>query len=122
MQAANLSSLLPAVRALARRAGAEILDVYGQSFGVSRKDDESPLTLADLRAHEVIVRGLSELTPDVPVLSEEASNVPFAERSQWRRYWLVDPLDGTKEFVSRNGEFTVNIALVEDHVATLGVV
>lgn len=122
MQSNSPDSLLPAVSALARHAGAEILDVYSQPFDVSSKADQSPLTLADLRAHHVIVQGLHELTPYIPVLSEEASDIPFEERSRWQRYWLVDPLDGTKEFVSRNGEFTVNIALVEDHVATLGVV
>lgn len=122
MQPDDLNSLLPAVSALARRAGAEILDVYRQPFDVSNKADRSPLTLADLRAHEVIVQGLNELTPDVAVLSEEASDIPFEERSRWTRYWLVDPLDGTKEFVSRNGEFTVNIALIEGHAPTLGVV
>src|SRR5690606_3733795 len=82
----------------------------------------SPLTLADMRSHEIIVNGLRELTPDIPVLSEEASDIPFSERKQWQRYWLVDPLDGTKEFVSRNGEFTVNIALIEDQRPILGIV
>ena len=89
---------------------------------MTRKEDQSPLTKADLRAHAVIVQGLSALTPEVPVLSEEASDIPFGVRSQWKRYWLVDPLDGTKEFVSRNGEFTVNIALVDEHEPVLGIV
>lgn len=115
-------ALLTAVTDLARRAGVEILAVYGQTFEVTRKADRSPLTLADTRAHEVIVRGLRELTPDVPVLSEEDSDIPYETRRQWHRYWLVDPLDGTKEFVSRNGEFTVNIALIENHAPVLGVV
>lgn len=115
-------ALLAAVADLARRAGVEILAVYGQTFEVTRKADQSPLTLADMRAHEVIVRGLRELTPDIPVLSEEASDIPYETRGQWNRYWLVDPLDGTKEFVSRNGEFTVNIALIENHAPVLGVV
>lgn len=107
---------------LAQRAGDEILSVYGEQFEVTHKSDQSPLTLADLRSHEIIVQGLRALTPDVPVLSEEASDIPYEQRRQWTRYWLVDPLDGTKEFVSRNGEFTVNIALIENHVPTLGVV
>jgi 3'(2'), 5'-bisphosphate nucleotidase len=107
---------------LAQRAGDEILSVYGEQFEVTHKSDQSPLTLADLRSHEIIVQGLHALTPDVPVLSEEASDIPYEQRRQWTRYWLVDPLDGTKEFVSRNGEFTVNIALIENHVPTLGVV
>lgn len=107
---------------LAQRAGDAILSVYGEQFEVTHKDDRSPLTLADLRAHEIIMQGLHALTPDVPVLSEEASDIPYEQRRQWSRYWLVDPLDGTKEFVSRNGEFTVNIALIEDHAPVLGVV
>ncbi len=114
--------LLADIVALARRAGDAILSVYGQQFEVTSKADQSPLTLADMKSHEIIVQGLSKLTPQLPVLSEEASDIPYRERSQWRRYWLVDPLDGTKEFVSRNGEFTVNIALIDAHDAVLGVV
>ena len=114
--------LLPAIVTLARRAGEAILDVYGQPFEVTNKADQSPLTLADMRSHEIIVEGLRELTPQWPVLSEEASDISCEERSKWSRYWLVDPLDGTKEFVSRNGEFTVNIALISDHAPILGVV
>ena len=107
---------------IAADAGREILDVYGTAFDVTTKNDASPLTEADLRAHRVIVDGLRELTPDVPVISEEAEPPPFEERRRWQRYWLVDPLDGTKEFVSRNGEFTVNIALIEAGEPVLGVV
>jgi 3''(2''),5''-bisphosphate nucleotidase, bacterial len=114
--------LLSDVVLLARRAGDAILSVYGQQFEVTNKADQSPLTLADTQSHEIIVQGLRALTPDVPVLSEEASDIPYSERRQWRRYWLVDPLDGTKEFVSRNGEFTVNIALVDGHDPVVGVV
>ena len=116
------AKLLPDVIALARRAGDAILSVYGQQFEVTNKADQSPLTLADTQSHEIIVQGLRALTPYTPVLSEEASDIPYSERRQWQRYWLVDPLDGTKEFVSRNGEFTVNIALIEGHDAVLGVV
>lgn len=119
---ADLRLLLPAVADIARRAGAEILDVYADDFDINRKADQSPLTQADLRAHRTIVQGLAALTPQIPVLSEEASDIPFEERRQWPRYWLVDPLDGTKEFISRNGEFTVNIALIENHAPVLGVV
>lgn len=117
-------ALLPSIAELARRAGDKILEVYGQTqaIEVTQKSDESPLTIADLRAHQVIVQGLASLTPDVPVLSEEASDIPFALRKTWSHFWLVDPLDGTKEFLSRNGEFTVNIALIENHVPILGVV
>src|SRR5512138_1293500 len=116
------SSLLSEVARIAREAGAAIVDVYAREFDVAKKADSSPLTLADMRSHEIIVKALHALTPDVPILSEEASDVPFEVRSKWTRYWLVDPLDGTKEFVSRNGEFTVNIALIEQHVPVLGAV
>jgi 3'(2'), 5'-bisphosphate nucleotidase len=115
-------ALLTDVLALARRAGDAILTVYAQRFEVTTKDDRSPLTLADLHSHEIIEQGLRALTPGIPVLSEESSAVTFDERRSWRRFWLVDPLDGTKEFVSRNGEFTVNIALIDGHAPTLGVV
>ncbi|HEY7641357.1 MAG TPA: 3'(2'),5'-bisphosphate nucleotidase CysQ [Steroidobacteraceae bacterium] len=116
------AQLLGGVVTLARHAGDAILGVYGQQFEVTNKADQSPLTLADTKSHEVIVQGLRALTPDMPVLSEEASDISYSERQQWRRYWLVDPLDGTKEFVSRNGEFTVNIALIDGHDPVLGVV
>lgn len=122
MADADLTALSRPLIALARQAGDAILDVYGQQFEVISKSDQSPLTLADTHSHEIIVAGLRALTPDVPVLSEEASDIPYDERRRWRRYWLVDPLDGTKEFVSRNGEFTVNIALIEEHSPVLGVV
>jgi 3'(2'), 5'-bisphosphate nucleotidase len=114
--------LLSDVVTLARRAGDAILSVYGQQFEVTNKTDQSPLTQADTQSHEIIVQGLHALTPDVPVLSEEASDIPYDARRHWRRYWLVDPLDGTKEFVSRNGEFTVNIALIDGHDPVFGVV
>jgi 3'(2'), 5'-bisphosphate nucleotidase len=115
-------ALLDAVLDLARRAGDAILEVYGTDFSVEAKADRSPLTEADLRAHRLIVDGLAALTPDLPVLSEESASIPYRTRAAWDRYWLVDPLDGTREFVSRNGEFTVNIALIEGHVPDLGVV
>lgn len=107
---------------LTRRAGDAILEIYQTDFDVEHKGDSSPLTQADLASHAVIAAGLAELMPDVPVLSEESSPPEFAVRQGWSRYWLVDPLDGTKEFVSRNGEFTVNIALIEGHRAVFGVV
>src|SRR5262245_52608876 len=118
----SVAELVPAIVALARRAGDAILAVYGQQFEVTNKADQSPLTLADMHSHEIIVAGLRALTPQWPVLSEEASDISVDERRSWSRYWLVDPLDGTKEFVSRNGEFTVNIALISDHTPVLGVV
>ena len=116
------SELLPAIVGISRQAGREILEVYGTDFEARAKADSSPLTEADLRAHRLIVVALAKLTPDLPVLSEESAEIAYAERSSWPRYWLVDPLDGTKEFVSRNGEFTVNIALIDGHRPVLGVV
>ena len=111
------------VIAIARGAADAILAVYAGAFEVERKADASPLTAADLAAHHLIVAGLRALTPAIPVLSEESAHtVPDATRHGWTRFWLVDPLDGTREFVKRNGEFTVNIALVEDGVATFGVI
>ena len=109
---------------IAVAAGAEILDVYNSSTqpDVTIKDDNSPLTDADRRAHHLIVSRLQALDPGTPVLSEESESVSPEERLAWRRFWLVDPLDGTKEFVGRNGEFTVNIALIENGEATRGVV
>ena len=116
------SILLPQVLDIARKAGKAILDIYEQDFDVEHKADDSPLTAADLAAHNVIVAGLEKLDPQLPVLSEESAQQPFAERAHWERYWLVDPLDGTKEFIKRNGEFTVNIALIDNHEPVLGVV
>lgn len=111
------------VIALAHDAAAAILGIYDSEFAVQHKDDNSPLTAADLAAHRCIVDGLARITPDIPVLSEESAHeVPTAQRRQWQRLWLVDPLDGTREFIKRNGEFSVNIALIEDGVAVFGVV
>lgn len=108
---------------IARDAGAAIMEVYTSGdFDVELKDDNSPLTRADRASHEVIDKGLREIFPDIPILSEEGTATPYAERSQWERFWLVDPLDGTKEFIKRNGEFTVNIALIEKGAPILGVV
>ena len=116
------AQLIDQLIALTRQAGDAILEVYQTEFEVETKSDESPLTQADLAAHRLIAAGLAELTPDIPILSEEASPPSFAERQSWSRYWLVDPLDGTREFVNRNGEFTVNIALIDNHRALFGVV
>ncbi len=114
---------MDAVVDIAIAAGEEILDVYNrEDFEVETKGDGSPLTLADRRAHARIAGRLAELTPDIPLLSEESGSSAFAARREWTRFWLVDPLDGTKEFVRRNGEFTVNIALVVEGEAVLGVV
>lgn len=110
------------VTQIVEEAGAAILKVYETDFEIETKRDESPLTQADLASHHVIVAGLQSLTPHIPIISEESAPPPFAERSQWPRYWLVDPLDGTKEFVNRNGEFTVNVALIDANEAVFGVV
>ena len=118
----HLEDLIEPTVSLAIAAGAAILEVYATDFDVQSKDDESPLTQADLGSHRIIDRALRELTPELPVISEESALPDFAERSGWQRYWLIDPLDGTREFVNRNGEFTVNIALIEDHRPLLGVV
>jgi 3'(2'), 5'-bisphosphate nucleotidase len=110
------------VIAIAHEAGRKILAVYRTDFDVEHKDDRTPLTEADLAAHRTIIDGLKTLTPEIPALSEESAERPFTERSRWDRYWLIDPLDGTREFVKRNGEFSVNIAMIVDHKPVLGVV
>ena len=107
---------------IAEAAGRAILDVYGSAFEVETKADNSPLTEADRRAHRIIVDGLLALTPDLPIVSEESEPPPYHQRRHWRRYWLVDPLDGTKQFVERDGSFTVNIALIDAGEPVLGVV
>ena len=102
-------------------AGKAINEVYhSKDFGVEYKSDKSPLTLADQKSHDIIVNGLREL--DIPILSEEGKDTPYAQRKDWKRFWVVDPLDGTKEFIKRNGEFTVNIALVENSCPVLGTI
>lgn len=117
-----MSALRDACIRIAREAGDAILEVYSRDFDVEAKGDDSPLTAADLAAHRIITQGLCALDPAIPVLSEEGAELPWSMRREWTRYWLVDPLDGTREFVKRNGEFTVNIALVENGAAVLGVV
>lgn len=107
---------------LAQEAGEKIIEIYKQDFSVHEKDDSSPLTQADLLSHKTIVEGLALLTPKIPVLSEESPPSAIANRLSWETYWLIDPLDGTKEFVKKNGEFTVNIALVSNHQPVFGVV
>jgi len=114
--------LLNTVVDIAKEAGREILDVYGTDFEVDSKDDASPITQADRRANVVITERLAAMPVRLPVLSEESRQAPWEERSAWRHLWLVDPLDGTKEFISRNGQFTVNIALIDGHGPSLGVV
>lgn len=115
-------SLTHEVLVLARRAGKRIVEIAGSGYEVVAKSDATPLTTADLAAHDIIVEGLELLQPRFPVLSEESEAIPFSERTGWLRHWLVDPLDGTREFLRGNGEFTVNIALVENNRPMLGVV
>ena len=114
--------LLAALIQTASEASQKILDIYQRGFDVELKHDKSPLTEADLRSHRHICDALSRIAPGVPVMSEESTGITWQQRRHWKRYFLVDPLDGTKEFVKRNGEFTVNIALIENHRATIGVV
>lgn len=122
MQADELKAMIEPVLGIARDASEKIVAVYNRDFTVEQKADHSPLTEADMAAHEVIESGLQALYPDIPILSEESSQIPFEERGRWNRYWLVDPLDGTREFVKRNGEFTVNIALIEAHEPIVGII
>jgi len=108
---------------IAVKAGEAILEVYSRDdFGTVMKNDKSPLTAADTAAHRLIVTCLEELKGDIPVLSEESKTIPYEDRKNWDRFWLVDPLDGTKEFLKRNGEFTVNIALIDGGAPVMGVV
>jgi len=117
------NTILPEVILLAEKAGKAIMEVYGdQDFGVTLKADHSPLTRADLAAHRIILSGLQDLTPDIPALSEESDESSYEKRRTWPIYWLIDPLDGTKEFIKRNTEFSVNIALIKDGKPILGVV
>ena len=119
----NLQQLLEPLAEITRKAGAAILEVYARAdHAIAHKQDNSPLTAADTAAHHIIVDALMALTPALPVLSEESITVPWSMRKEWSRYWLVDPLDGTREFIKRNGEFTVNIALIDNGVPVLGIV
>lgn len=117
------SLLLPQVIQIAKNAAIAIMEFYqNKSYLVRTKDDRSPITEADEKAHEIIEMGLSKINPSLPIISEEGRTIPQSERSTWPLYWLVDPLDGTREFIEGTGEFTVNIALIENHQPVLGVV
>ena len=107
---------------IAKDAGSAIMDIYAGDHGVEYKNDKSPLTAADKASHAVITSGLKKHFPTIPVLSEEGTDILYEERQSWSRFFLVDPLDGTKEFIKRNGEFTVNIALIDGQKPVLGVV
>lgn len=110
------------VIAIAKEAGDAIMQIYSTDFSFETKEDNSPLTKADIAAHNIIVARLSQLTPNIPILSEESKKVDIDLHLDWQTYWLIDPLDGTREFLKRNGEFTVNIALVSQHQSIIGVV
>ena len=122
MRNENLENVLETLVGISRRAGLAILEWYDGDMGITQKADDSPLTRADLASHELINSELTRLWPDIPVLSEEAAEIPWDIRKNWQQYWLIDPLDGTKEFINHNGEFTVNIALIRDHQPIMGVV
>ena len=110
------------IKDIAKQAGEAIMEIYVKDFTIEYKDDKSPLTEADTRSNEIICAGLAKLYPEIPVLSEENRIVPFEERKNWEYYWCIDPIDGTKEFIKKNGEFTVNIALIHHNIPILGVV
>ena len=107
---------------ISKVAGDAIMDIYETNFDYELKEDNSPLTIADKTSNEIICKSLRDLTPKIPILSEESSQIPFRKRSSWKKYWLIDPLDGTKEFIKRNGEFTVNIALINEGKPVFGVI
>lgn len=118
----DLKQLLDPVIQVAYEAGKEIMQVYDAGFSVEEKKDKTPVTEADMAAHKVIETRLKELTPHLPIITEESKPASFKERQGWERYWLIDPLDGTREFIKRNGEFTVNIALIDGENSVMGVV
>ena len=107
---------------IAKAAGEAIMEIYKKDFEVEYKDDKSPLTEADTKSNQIICNTLMKLYPDIPILSEENKTVPYEERREWKYYWCIDPIDGTKEFIKKNGEFTVNIALIHKDTPVLGVV
>ena len=122
MTLAEQTSLQDALYQIGKESAAGILEIYQKQFKVQHKEDGSFVTSADLLAHEIISTGLKQLQPSLPVLSEESADVAYSERKQWGSYWLVDPLDGTREFVHRRDDFTINVALIENHTPVLGMV
>ena len=118
----HYSSILPDVIKIADEASEKVLHIYQSDFKVSYKEDRSPITAADIASHDIIVKGLRNISRDIPILSEEGAEIPWEERKKWRRFWLIDPIDGTKDFTQRTGEFTVNIAMIEDGEPVMGVV
>jgi 3'(2'), 5'-bisphosphate nucleotidase len=118
----NLDTYSQPINELSRQAGQAVMEIYEKDFAIYDKSDSSPLTEADLAAHTLLVKGLNALTPDIPVLSEESNDAEKADRFSWTTYWLIDPLDGTKEFIKKNGEFTINVALIVNGEPVFGVV
>lgn len=119
----NFNVKIEKVIEIAKNAGEEILKIYNSdNFDVEIKDDNSPLTRADKASHKIIEEGLKKLYPEIPIMSEEGKDIEFETRKNWNIFWLVDPLDGTKEFIKKNGEFTVNIALIENNLPIAGVI
>ena len=118
----DLDIILQKCHELIKKASAEVMNVYNDSFDVTLKKDKSPLTTADILSNDIINRGLQSLTPDIPIISEENLTVPYATRSNYETMWLIDPIDGTKEFVKKNGEFAIHIGLVHQHIPILGVI
>ena len=116
------NEIIQTVIDITKQAGAVIMDVYKTNFEIHIKNDKSPVTEADTRANDIITEGLLKIAPDIPVLSEEGRDIPFKERSKWESFWLVDPLDGTKEYIKKNDEFTVNIAYIQNNLPVFGVV
>ncbi|WP_303292786.1 3'(2'),5'-bisphosphate nucleotidase CysQ [Marinobacter sp. ST-43] len=118
----HYSSILPDVIKIADEASEKVLHIYQSDFKVNYKEDRSPITAADIASHDIIVKGLRQISRDIPILSEEGAEISWEERKKWRRFWLIDPIDGTKDFTQRTGEFTVNIAMIEDGEPVMGVV
>ncbi|AXR05004.1 3'(2'),5'-bisphosphate nucleotidase CysQ [Salinimonas sediminis] len=119
----TLPSLLALAKEVAVEAGREVLRIYDSGdFSAYQKDDDSPVTSADYKANDIITRRLEEATPNIPILSEENKHASLAERKKWPRYWLIDPIDGTQEFIARSGDFAINIALIENNEPTIGVI
>jgi 3'(2'), 5'-bisphosphate nucleotidase len=119
----NLSKLVLKIVTIAKGAGKEIMKIYETAdFGIQYKSDESPVTIADQASNDFIIKKLKKLTPDIPIVSEESKEIPFSERQNYEYFWMIDPLDGTKEFIARNGDFAVNIALIFQNKPILGVI
>jgi len=119
----NLSDLrIDKIFRIVKSAASQILEVYNSPFMWEDKEDKSPLTLADKKSHNIISEGLEDIYPEIPVLSEEGKDIPYEKRRQWEYFWLVDPLDGTKEFIQRNGEFTINVALIHKDKPAFGII